>query len=187
MGQAGAQPEQGGLPFVERADEEGTVENLDDPDDGDAGGDRTWRTRSAWSTPVTEPKRKRLRSPLHELRWLLITTTARLRKPTNRMPIEVSSGRGRRGHPHHVDAGHHRQGGDGEGAEGGVAAEHEHDSDAGQDAVGQRIAERLMPPRSTTQVPTRAGAHGGEEHHREWRHGRCRWRGTARPTRPTGR
>ena len=84
------QPENGGLPLVERADEEGA-----EHDDGCEviAVATSWRLTSADVTPVIEPNRKRLRSPAAGLLLLMITTAA-LRKPTKRMPIEASSGSG---------------------------------------------------------------------------------------------
>ena len=53
-----------------------------------------WRRRSPASTPVMDPNRKRLRSPVYAPDELDMMATANARNPTNSTPIEVSSGSG---------------------------------------------------------------------------------------------
>ena len=86
------QPENGRLPLVERADEEGAVEH-DDGGEGDRRGDELAvdvGRRDAGDRAEQEAVEVAGVARL----LLLMITTAALRKPTKRMPIEASSGSG---------------------------------------------------------------------------------------------
>src|SRR5215207_3897082 len=53
-----------------------------------------WRRSSSDSTPLIEPNRNRLRSPVYDACRVDMITTASARNPTNRIPIDASSGSG---------------------------------------------------------------------------------------------